>query len=455
MCKAEFESKETVWPMAIAPSNDDIPRLRLDLLFSRTGFLLFYLAVVYPFFFILDWHERPWDKIFALVARLVATIVMFTLFSLTRTKWGRPRAIVLATLAFLVAHAGFALIVWHAKGMGSSNGDAFELLFGSYCVLIPATTRWAAMVGVAMMAIQFATYLGAGGPVPYADLVWNVVPFFVIFLTGRHVANLVEIAWRREYVERASLEDALKQLRAAQDKLVQNEKMAALGRLTAGVAHELKNPLFVIGANLSVIQDDVDALNHTHTANGISQKLTDAAQRLRSALGRASVVCDLLRQFSTPPNRRLSPTDINSIVDMSISLVTMTASRKEIQIHRAFGTLPLFDCDSQSLSQVFVNLLENACDATNERGNVWVSTATKSDGAITISIRDDGPGIPTDALDKLTEPFYTTKQPGHGMGLGLAVANSVVERYGGSLTFFNSNPGAVAVVTLPWKSQTS
>jgi signal transduction histidine kinase len=104
---------------------------------------------------------------------------------------------------------------------------------------------------------------------------------------------------------------------------------------------------------------------------------------------------------------------------------------------------------------VFVNLIENACDAVDQCGNVWVSTKTKPDGSILVSVRDDGTGIADDHLDKLTEPFFTTKEPGKGMGLGLAVASSVIEKYGGSLAFLNASPGTIAIVTLPLKSQTS
>jgi signal transduction histidine kinase len=439
--------------MAVDPIVDDITKARTDLLLSRMGFILLFGAVLYPLFFILDWHERPWDRAAAVVIRVAVTVLILALARLSRTPWGRPRALLLGSIGFLAGQAGFAAIIWHAKGFGSSNGDAFELFFGTYCVLVPATTGWAALEGIAMICIQLATYGLSGAPVHYDDVAWNAIPFFVIFLTGRHVANLVEIAWRREFVKRAALEDAIEQLRATQDKLVQSEKMAALGRLTAGVAHELKNPLFVIGTNLSVIQDAVDELGQTETPRSICEKLVDGAQRLRSALGRASFVSELLRQFSTPPNRRDAPTDVNAIVESSISLVAMTSRRKEIAVHREFEDLPPFECDPQSLSQVFVNLIENACDAVDEHGNVWVSTKTKPNGTIMVCVRDDGTGIAFEHLNRVTEPFFTTKEPGKGMGLGLAVATSIVERYGGNLALSDGNPGAIAVVTLPLKSQ--
>lgn len=441
--------------MATNPGVDEIARARADLLLSRMSYILLFGAVVYPLFFVLDWHERPWDRIFALATRIAVTLMILGLAQLSRTSWGRPKALLLGSIGFLAAQAGFAVIVWHAKGLGLSNGDAFELFFGPYCLLVPATTGWAAIEGVTMLGIQLATYAVSGAPVHYDEVAWNAVPFFVIFLAGRHVANLVETAWRREFVARAALEHAMNELQSTQDKLVQSEKMAALGRLTAGVAHELKNPLFVMGTNLSVIQDAVKELARTQTSNLALQKVVDGTRRLGSALSRASVVSDLLRQFSSPPNRREVPTDVNAVVEMSISLVDMTSRRNEIEIHRNFQNLPPLACDSQSLSQVFINLIENACDAVSERGNIWVVTKTEPEGSIIVSVSDDGIGIPSENLARVTEPFFTTKEPGSGIGLGLAVASSIVERYGGHLKFSSTKTGTTAEVILPLKSRAS
>jgi len=210
-----------------------------------------------------------------------------------------------------------------------------------------------------------------------------------------------------------------------------------------------------MGTNLSVIQDAVDELGRAKISASDFQKLADGTQRLKSALGRAYFVSELLGQFSTPPNRRDVPTDVNAIVESSISLVEMTSRRKNITIHREFDDIPPLECDSQSLSQVFVNLIENACDAVVEQGTVWVSTKTRPDGAIQVCVRDDGTGIAIENLKRVTEPFFTTKEPGKGMGLGLAVATSIVERYGGNLVFSDGNPGVIAVVTLALKSHIS
>src|ERR1700683_437614 len=107
--------------MAAKPGTDDVTRTRIDLLFSRLRFILYYGAILYPLFFILDWHERPWDRPFALATRLSVVVIMLALVRLAQTGWGRSRVLLLASIGFLVGQAGFAVIVWHAKGLGSSN----------------------------------------------------------------------------------------------------------------------------------------------------------------------------------------------------------------------------------------------------------------------------------------------------------------------------------------------
>lgn len=438
--------------MSTKSGTEEIAKARVDLLFSRVRVYLFYGALLYPLFFLVDWRERPWDRPAALVIRLTTTAVIMGMAALCWTRWGRPRALMLASVCFLVAHAGFAVGVWHSKGFGTSNGDAFEIFFGAYCVVIPATTGQAALVGIAMAIIQFGAYILSGTPPDYQDLAWNMIPFFVIFLAGRHIANLLEVAWRQQFVERAALQSSLEEHRKTRDQLIQSEKMAALGRLTAGVAHELNNPLYVMSTNVGLIEDAVAGLNSTGDDDVAPRKLQDGVRRLRGALDRTAAVSALLRQFSTPPSRVAVPSDINSLLESSLSLVAMTAKKKEIAIQTALMPLPPLHCDPQSLIQVFVNLIENACDAVTDQGHVWITTKMTDDGSIVVTIEDDGAGISTDNLKRLGEPFFTTKEPGKGMGLGLAVSMGIIRDLGGTMVFSSPGRGAKACVNLPLRS---
>ena len=106
-------------------------------------------------------------------------------------------------------------------------------------------------------------------------------------------------------------------------------------------------------------------------------------------------------------------------------------------------------CDPQTLSHVFVNILDNACDAVALGGNIWVSSEVKADGALEVSVRDDGPGLDVSLRDRIAEPFVTTKDPGKGLGLGLALCKLIIEKHSGKLEIANRHPGVEAKVIFP------
>lgn len=418
---------------------------RLDLLFSRMSVILFYAAFIYPLFFVMDWHERPWDRWAALSIRLGCTAVMLGLAWVSRSTWGRPRAFLLASAGFLVAHLGFAAIVWHAGSFGSSNGDAFELLFGPYCVLVPVSTLEAAIVGTLMMGIQVSAYGLSGEPVSYAGLAWNIIPFFVIFLTGRHAANRVEVAWRRESVARSTLEGTLAQLRVAQTQLVESEKMAAIGRVAAGLSHELKNPLFVIGSGVSTLL----RVAQLPAGTAASAVVNETLEGLRLAAESAAEVCDLLRRFSTEPQAEPAPVDMNLLVEEALLRLEMKVALKQAVVRTQYGELRLVRGDRRALIQVFVSIIDNALDAIGPKGNVRISTSLDPVGLVSLMIQDDGCGIASGHLPRIFEPFFTTKAPGRGTGLGLALCRSTVEKCGGTIWVENSNPGVIVTIRIP------
>jgi len=169
----------------------------------------------------------------------------------------------------------------------------------------------------------------------------------------------------------------------------------------------------------------------------------------RGAERTAAIVRDL-RTFSRLQEAARKATDLHEAIEVNLRLLE-SRWRERITIHRDFGDLPPVDCDAGQMNQVFMNVLANACDAIQGRGNVWIATRAGAD-AVTITIRDDGPGIPPDVIGRVFDPFFTTKDVGSGTGLGLAISHGVITAHGGRLEV-ESAPGAGAtfriVVPIP------
>ena len=258
---------------------------------------------------------------------------------------------------------------------------------------------------------------------------------------------------RTAQVENANREltDAYAELKEAETQLVHSEKMASLGRLVAGVAHEINNPVSAIASNVAPLRRRLEKAADT-AANGNVGKLLAEAQEIVAVMARgaertAAIVKDL-RTFSRLGEVTRKPADLREGLEISIRLLE-PRWRDRITIHRALDDLPLVDCDPGQINQVFTNLIANACDAIATTGNVWI-TAHASDTTVAIEVRDDGGGIPPEVLGRIFDPFFTTKDIGSGTGLGLAISHGIVTAHGGRIVV-ESTPGAGATfrVELP------
>jgi signal transduction histidine kinase len=258
---------------------------------------------------------------------------------------------------------------------------------------------------------------------------------------------------RTEELEASNTElgTALTELQSAQVQLVQSEKMASLGRLVAGVAHEINNPVSFISSSIPALQRRLEKAGYDASPD-LERVLGEAREIVevmaRGAERTAAIVKDL-RSFSRLNEAARKPSDLNAGLDVSLRLLE-SQWRDRITLHRAFGTLPLVDCDPGQVNQVFMNLLANACEAAVAgRGNIWVTThAVGTD--VVVTVRDDGHGIAPDALGRVFDPFFTTKDVGAGTGLGLAISQGIVAAHGGRIDV-ESVPGAGATfrVILP------
>lgn len=243
----------------------------------------------------------------------------------------------------------------------------------------------------------------------------------------------------RELVEsREKLVEALSDLKATQMQLIEAAKLESIGRLAAGVAHEVKNPLMT----LTMVAD--------YLAQVIPPDEPDAApmlQDMRDAIQRANRVIGELLEFSRPDDLTLAPEDFHVIIDRALSLVKLEMRRHHVDAVRQFcEPLPALPMDKNKIEQVLVNIFMNAIQVMPQGGTLTVRTSIapageNGPGALTVEIDDTGSGIRDAYLAKIFEPFFTTKGAGQGTGLGLCVARQIIRLHGGTIELANRAEG--------------
>lgn len=289
----------------------------------------------------------------------------------------------------------------------------------------------------------------------------------------RRAKEILEEAVREKTAE---LRAANEEIRRAQAQLIHQEKMSSLGRLVAGVAHELNNPINFVYGNVDFLgryMDDLMSLIATYdsfadqldaAARGNIQAkkqeiefeflVEDSRKLLRSiragAERTAAIVRDL-KAFSRTGGGEAQEADLAQGIETTLNLIAPLLKNR-ITVHKDFqADLPKVVCHPGHMNQVFMNILTNAAQAIKGEGAIWISLArVPGRDFVRVVIRDDGPGITPDILEKIFDPFFTTKEVGEGTGLGLAISESIVRAHGGMIAC-ESAPGAGAtfIVTLP------
>ena len=224
------------------------------------------------------------------------------------------------------------------------------------------------------------------------------------------------------------------QKQAASDEMaIQSSKMAALGKMAAGIAHEINNPLAVIGEKAGWMKDLLGMEEVAKSEN--FQELLDAVNKIEFHVVRAKTVTHRLLGFA----RRMEPMEervnVNDILNESIDFLENDARYRNIDIQTNYAPdLPLTTTDQAQLQQVFLNIINNAIDAIGKDGEITINTRPiKQNNRISIEITDTGPGIPKEVLQKIFDPFFTTKEVGKGTGLGLSISYSIIEKLGGRI----------------------
>jgi two-component system NtrC family sensor kinase len=241
--------------------------------------------------------------------------------------------------------------------------------------------------------------------------------------------------------------------RAVSDEMVmQSSKMAALGKMAAGIAHEINNPLQVISEKAGWVKDLLATEDVAHSEN--FQEFADAVNKIEYHVGRAKTITHRLLGFARRMEPVSEPVSLNTVVDESISFLENEARYRNIDIQADYGAdLPMIHSDPAQLQQVFLNIINNGIDAIGKNGEISIKTRyIHKTQEIMAAISDNGPGMSKELLGKIFDPFFTTKEVGKGTGLGLSITYSIIEKLGGRLLVASDEGhGTTFTIYLPAK----
>ncbi|MCI2260716.1 ATP-binding protein [Xanthomonas indica] len=281
---------------------------------------------------------------------------------------------------------------------------------------------------------------------------------------GGHYLMLIQgIEGQQDYEQElqqrhAELRQAYLRLNGAQEKLLQSEKMASIGQLAAGVAHEINNPIGYVHSNLGSLQEylrslftlieayeralrapdpkalipEIDDIRNRFDIDFISRDLPQLMAESREGIERVTRIVRDLKDFSySGREESWKLVDLHSGLESTINIIWNELKYK-VTLERHYGNLPLVECLPSELNQVYMNLLLNAGQAIGERGTIVVSTGQDGE-EVWIEFKDSGAGIPADLLQRIFDPFFTTKPVGSGTGLGLSISYGIINKHHGRI----------------------
>lgn len=300
-------------------------------------------------------------------------------------------------------------------------------------------------------------------------------------LAREKAESLLELRSRELYEANKTLKDAYESLKEKKNMLVQQEKLASIGLLAAGIAHEINNPVGFVKSNLQTleeysdtyvsafltfsnivsaiqkgdheeIQKQLDRINKLTVERDLEYLVQDGLECIKESLSGVERIEEIIANLSdfarTEDKDDRVLCDINELLDNTLKLVWNKLKHK-VEIRKYFGDIPSIYGWPGQLRQVFVNILVNAAQAIDSSGTITLKTSC-TDNDVVVDIIDSGHGMDDETLSKLFDPFYTTKDVGSGTGLGLYVSHGIVRNHHGTLTARNNtDKGACFTVTLP------
>jgi signal transduction histidine kinase len=368
-------------------------------------------------------------------------------------------------VVFLFQRAAMRMVPDHAALVAAMTVAIYLLLvMAAQLAIRRSYLMVTAIAGYALLLVLFAAVPNVPWTV-WLDALLLAAGAAIVgsYLSTRHIALLEKVTEEHQQVltlnegleqkvaERTvQLESTVRELRAAQAQVVHAEKMASIGRLAAGIAHEINNPINFIANSLAPLETtfaDVRAVLALHASgdhgeaakqmelrglHATTAEVDDVLRTLRNGVQRSREIVAGLTTFARrDEGEPFREEDISRLLDSAVGLLRYELDSR-IEVVRCYCPEGRLRCYPGALVQLFVNLLSNAAQAIDGRGTITLTTA-REPRSLTVSVEDTGSGIAPDALPKIFEPFFTTREVGRGTGLGLSIAHGIVERHRGSI----------------------
>jgi len=298
----------------------------------------------------------------------------------------------------------------------------------------------------------------------------------VVYLIALFFRNVGDDLENKLVEKNRYLNDLIEKTQSMQEQMINSEKMASLGQLTAGIAHEINNPINFVSSNISPLKTDLNELKELckkykslHDAENIEEILKEIEEYrndidpdflyneietltngIEEGAERTKKIVLGLRSFSRIDEDEFKTVDIHEGIDSTLMLL-QNKIKNRIEVHKNFGELPLIECMPGKLNQVFMNIINNASEAIADKGDIFITTTVNNKkNVVLISIKDNGVGMKELVKRRIFEPFFTTKEIGKGTGLGMAISFGIIEKHNGKISLESQeNKGSEFIITLP------
>jgi len=419
-----------------------------EITIRKTRLGCFLGIVMVPLFVGLDHHVYPQREFSFLLLRLLCSALMALLYPILGTGFGRKHYHFQGLVLLFLPSATIAWMIYATEGAASPYYAGLTLVLMVLAVVLDWTFRQSVISVLLVLMLYLAASLPSASGANFGIFLNNL--FFLVFpgiaiIVGAYFHSRVRVS---EFVSRCELDKSRKALEASLHQLKENEmKLASLGRMSAGIIHEINNPLNFATTGLFSLRK-----KSKHLAAEQQPEYAAILTDVEDGLKRVQTIVSDLRMFTHPSTEQVDAVPVAEVVTPALRFLS-NEWRDAVQIEQQLPEHQTIWANKNKLIQVLVNLLQNSLDALksksfapDEKPTIRIEGRIENGHSI-LSVRDNGEGIDARHLDKIFDPFYTTKDVGEGMGLGLSICYSIVQECGGRIAV-KTEPGKFCEFTL-------